>query len=53
MLAKKTKRAVAILMALSLCFGTMGTAAMAVEGTHEHKVVSRIFRTLVYRLWRE
>ena len=36
MLAKKTKRAVAILMALSLCFGTMGTAAMAVEGTHEH-----------------
>ena len=27
MLAKKTKRAVAILMALSLCFGTMGTAA--------------------------
>ena len=37
MLAKKTKRAVAILMALSLCFGTMGTAAMAVEGTHEHK----------------
>ena len=37
MLAKKTKRAVAILMALSLCFGTMGTAAMAVEGTHEHR----------------
>lgn len=36
MLAKKTKRAVAILMALSLCFGTMGTAAMAVEGNHVH-----------------
>ncbi|WP_294552393.1 SpaA isopeptide-forming pilin-related protein [uncultured Pseudoflavonifractor sp.] len=36
MLAKKTQRAVAILMALSLCFGTMGTAAMAAEGTHEH-----------------
>ena len=37
MLAKKTKRAVAILMALSLCFGTMGTAAMAVEGEeHTH-----------------
>ncbi len=40
MLAKKTKRAVAILMALSLCFGTMGTAAMAVEGTHEHNPIN-------------